>query len=74
MPTERGVYTRGYDAADGSTVLVAVDSDNRKVAQVILYDESERGMVVDALWTLLGRVDPMPHAPPFDGGPLELVD
>ncbi len=57
----RGVWMAPYLDAHGQRVMVAVDSQGRKVAELSLTDPERRLSVADQLWGLLDTADPSVH-------------
>ena len=49
-----------FAGAAGETVIVAITSQNRRVAEVTLADEIDTGVVQHLLEILLDEVDPQP--------------
>lgn len=54
----RGIFSTRYGAPDGSEVMIAVDSNSRRVAEAVVSEQASRQRIVLALRELLDEIDP----------------
>ena len=58
----RGVYYMPWRDSDGQLVLMAIDSNNRRVAEMSVPHARQDIGIVDQLWDRLEAEDPEPQA------------
>ena len=54
----RGGWDLDIDSACGHPIIVAVDSQNRRIAEQVVVDPSQYDAAVAALWALLDELEP----------------